>query len=263
MTSPESSWARPGRTHHDRRAGARRRRQRRDGRAHARRSTAVTAAPVARRLRARATPRRAHPSPRRGGPRRRRRAERGRGDRPRGNRSARVDRPRDRERVPPSARRRALHRQRTRRGRPRPPARARSATPTATRSPRRYSLRVGSPCATPSCPTTIDATRAAFERAAAEIDYIVTSGGVSVGDFDFVKPVLEELGELEFWKVKMRPGNPQTLGSIGGVPFFGLPGNPTSTIRRLRDVRAPVAADDAGIHRAGPSASRWHGSRMT
>ena len=50
-----------------------------------------------------------------------------------------------------------------------------------------------------------------------------------MGDFDYVKPVLEELGELAFCKVDMRPGNPQTLGSIGGVPFFGLPGNPTST----------------------------------
>jgi molybdopterin molybdotransferase len=55
-----------------------------------------------------------------------------------------------------------------------------------------------------------------------------TSGGVG-GDFDFVKPVLEEIGEMLFCKVKMRPGNPQTLGTIGGVPFFGLPGNPTST----------------------------------
>jgi len=73
------------------------------------------------------------------------------------------------------------------------------------------------------------ATREAFARAAAEADFIVTSGGVSVGDFDYVKPVLEELGEMEFCKVAMRPGNPQTLGSISGVPFFGLPGNPTST----------------------------------
>ncbi len=62
-----------------------------------------------------------------------------------------------------------------------------------------------------------------------ECDFILTSGGVSVGDFDFVKPVLEEMGELTFCKVKMRPGNPQTLGTIKGVPFFGLPGNPTST----------------------------------
>jgi len=75
----------------------------------------------------------------------------------------------------------------------------------------------------------MDATREAFRTAAAECDFIATSGGVSVGDFDFVKPVLEALGELTFCKVKMRPGNPQTMGSIAGVPFFGLPGNPTST----------------------------------
>jgi len=75
----------------------------------------------------------------------------------------------------------------------------------------------------------LDATREAFELAARECDFIATSGGVSVGDFDYVKPVLEEIGELTFCKVKMRPGNPQTLGTIGGVPFFGLPGNPTST----------------------------------
>ncbi len=87
----------------------------------------------------------------------------------------------------------------------------------------------GIPVRYPVVPDDVDATRAAFERAADETDYIVTSGGVSVGDFDYVKPVLEELGELAFCKVKMRPGNPQTLGSIRGVPFFGLPGNPTST----------------------------------
>jgi molybdopterin molybdotransferase len=81
----------------------------------------------------------------------------------------------------------------------------------------------------PIVPDDVDSTRQAFERAADECDYIITSGGVSVGDFDYVKPVLEQLGELTFCKVAMRPGNPQTLGSIKGVPFFGLPGNPTST----------------------------------
>jgi molybdopterin molybdotransferase len=75
----------------------------------------------------------------------------------------------------------------------------------------------------------IDETRRAFDRAADECDFIISSGGVSVGDFDFVKPVLEELGQMKFCKVMMRPGNPQTLGTIRGVPFFGLPGNPTST----------------------------------
>ncbi len=87
----------------------------------------------------------------------------------------------------------------------------------------------GIPVRYPIVPDDIQATREAFERAAAQCDFIATSGGVSVGDFDYVKPVLEEMGELAFCKVRMRPGNPQTLGSIRGVPFFGLPGNPTST----------------------------------
>ncbi|PKQ30012.1 MAG: molybdopterin molybdenumtransferase MoeA [Actinobacteria bacterium HGW-Actinobacteria-10] len=87
----------------------------------------------------------------------------------------------------------------------------------------------GIPVRYPIVPDELDATREAFTRAAAETDFIVTSGGVSVGDFDYVKPVLEELGDLLFCKVAMRPGNPQTMGSISGVPFFGLPGNPTST----------------------------------
>jgi molybdopterin molybdotransferase len=87
----------------------------------------------------------------------------------------------------------------------------------------------GVPLRYPIVPDDLEATRQAFTKAAAESDFILTSGGVSVGDFDYVKPVLEELGELTFCKVMMRPGNPQTLGVIAGVPFFGLPGNPTST----------------------------------
>jgi len=51
-----------------------------------------------------------------------------------------------------------------------------------------------------------------------------------MGDFDVVKDVLEEIGEVGFWRVAMRPGAPQTFGTIGGTPFFGLPGNPTSTM---------------------------------
>ncbi|MDH4140377.1 MAG: molybdopterin molybdotransferase MoeA [Coriobacteriia bacterium] len=87
----------------------------------------------------------------------------------------------------------------------------------------------GVPLRYPIVPDEPEVTRQSFEKAAEESDFIVTSGGVSVGDFDYVKPVLEELGELVFCKVAMRPGNPQTMGSIGTVPFFGLPGNPTST----------------------------------
>lgn len=59
-------------------------------------------------------------------------------------------------------------------------------------------------------------------------DVIVTAGGVSMGDRDFVKPALERLGELALWKVAMKPGKPLAFGSIGDTLFFGLPGNPVS-----------------------------------
>lgn len=78
-------------------------------------------------------------------------------------------------------------------------------------------------------PDDLSATSAAFAKAAAEADYIITSGGVSVGEFDFIKPALEKIGRLEFHQVAMRPGAPQTMGSVNGVPVFGLPGNPTSS----------------------------------
>lgn len=61
-------------------------------------------------------------------------------------------------------------------------------------------------------------------------DVIVTSGGVSVGDRDFVKPALERLGTLEMWKVRMKPGKPIAFGRIAETCFFGLPGNPVSTM---------------------------------
>lgn len=72
-------------------------------------------------------------------------------------------------------------------------------------------------------------TRAIISRAP-EFDLMVSTGGVSMGDFDVVKDVLLELGRMDFWKVAMRPGAPQTYGVIGETPFFGLPGNPTSTM---------------------------------
>jgi len=62
-------------------------------------------------------------------------------------------------------------------------------------------------------------------------DAVVTIGGVSVGDFDHVNTVLDELGaERQFWKVAMRPGKPNACGTLGGVPWFGLPGNPVSAM---------------------------------
>jgi len=74
-----------------------------------------------------------------------------------------------------------------------------------------------------------DEVQARLERAVAEgVDLIISSAGVSVGAFDFVKDVVESQGELTFWRVNMRPGKPLAFGSYHNIPFFGLPGNPVS-----------------------------------
>jgi molybdopterin molybdotransferase len=73
-----------------------------------------------------------------------------------------------------------------------------------------------------------NATVEAFERAAEGADLIVSSGGVAVGRYDFVKEVVEQLGNVDMWRVAMQPGRPVVLGTIRDVPFLGLPGNPVS-----------------------------------
>ena len=67
-------------------------------------------------------------------------------------------------------------------------------------------------------------------RQAMEADLLLTSGGVSMGDFDVVKDVLAAEGEVTFWRVRMKPGKPLAFGHIGGVPHLGLPGNPVSSM---------------------------------
>ena len=69
-----------------------------------------------------------------------------------------------------------------------------------------------------------------FRAALATSDALITSGGVSVGEHDFVKSVLERLGEVNFWRVAMKPGKPQAYGIADGKPIFGLPGNPVSSL---------------------------------
>ncbi|MGH8632507.1 MAG: molybdopterin molybdotransferase MoeA [Burkholderiales bacterium] len=70
----------------------------------------------------------------------------------------------------------------------------------------------------------------AFHDAAAAADVVITSGGVSVGEADFVKDLLSQLGEVVFWKIAMKPGRPLAYGKIGAAHFFGLPGNPVSVM---------------------------------
>ncbi|HKA42336.1 MAG TPA: gephyrin-like molybdotransferase Glp, partial [Burkholderiales bacterium] len=70
----------------------------------------------------------------------------------------------------------------------------------------------------------------AFQDAAKAADVVITSGGVSVGEADFVKELLDRLGEVVFWKIAMKPGRPLAYGKIGAAHFFGLPGNPVSVM---------------------------------
>lgn len=74
------------------------------------------------------------------------------------------------------------------------------------------------------------AVETALRDAAGMADAVITSGGVSVGEADYIKEVLAALGEVEFWKVAMKPGRPLAFGSIGDARFFGLPGNPVSVM---------------------------------
>ena len=79
-------------------------------------------------------------------------------------------------------------------------------------------------------PDVPEALERAFADAAAAADVVITSGGVSVGEADFVKQLLDKLGEVLFWKIAMKPGRPLAYGRIGGAHFFGLPGNPVSVM---------------------------------
>ena len=78
-------------------------------------------------------------------------------------------------------------------------------------------------------PDDAPALRSAIARGIEQADVIVTSGGVSMGEYDLVKQVLEELGNIEFWQVAMQPAKPFAFGKVGGKPLFGLPGNPVSS----------------------------------
>jgi len=77
-------------------------------------------------------------------------------------------------------------------------------------------------------------------------DILITSGGVSVGDYDLVKKMLKEMGQMSFWKVAMRPGQPLAFGMISGKPLFGLPGNPVSAMVSFEQFVRPSILKMAG-----------------
>jgi molybdopterin molybdotransferase len=78
-------------------------------------------------------------------------------------------------------------------------------------------------------------------QAAMRADVIISSGGVSVGDYDLVKDIMKEVGnQIQFWQVAMRPGKPLAFGTIGNIPIFGLPGNPVSSMISLEQFVRPA-----------------------
>jgi molybdopterin molybdotransferase len=99
---------------------------------------------------------------------------------------------------------------------------------------------------------TADDLRRALRDAARQADVIVTSGGVSVGDHDHVKPVVDELGSMDFWSIAIRPGRPLAFGEIDGTLIFGLPGNPVSCLLGFELFVRPALLKMAGrrlLHR--------------
>jgi len=91
--------------------------------------------------------------------------------------------------------------------------------------------------------------RQALTRGAQEADVIVTSGGVSMGEYDLVKKVLGELGEVGFWQVAMQPAKPFAFGMVEGRPFFGLPGNPVSSFVAFEQLLRPALLHMMGSNR--------------
>jgi molybdopterin molybdotransferase len=91
-----------------------------------------------------------------------------------------------------------------------------------------------------------DELREALLTASNNADLIITSGGVSVGEADFIKTILEEIGTMDFWKIAMKPGRPLTFGKINDCHFFGLPGNPVAVMVTFYNFVLPCLKKLAG-----------------
>jgi len=103
---------------------------------------------------------------------------------------------------------------------------------------------------------TFEATRTAMIEAAERVDLIVTSGGVSVGEEDHIKAAVQAEGELDLWRVRMKPGKPLAFGRVGETPFIGLPGNPVSAFVTLCLFGMPFIRVAQGQREPFPRASR-------
>ncbi len=91
-----------------------------------------------------------------------------------------------------------------------------------------------------------NALRQALQKAADSCDIVISSGGVSVGDADYIKDILLELGQVDFWKLAIKPGKPFAFGRLGKAIFFGLPGNPVSAAVTFHQLALPTLRKMAG-----------------
>lgn len=105
-------------------------------------------------------------------------------------------------------------------------------------------------------PDRLDATRATLREAAEGHDLILTSGGVSVGEEDHVKPAVEAEGSLDLWKIAMKPGKPLAYGRVHGAAFIGLPGNPVSSFVTFLLMVRPFLLATQGVAEGAPQALR-------
>jgi molybdopterin molybdotransferase len=85
-----------------------------------------------------------------------------------------------------------------------------------------------------------------FIKASKNHDVIITTGGASVGEADYVKEILQKSGEVNFWKIAIKPGKPLAFGRIGGCYFFGLPGNPVAVVVTFQQIVAPALMQLSG-----------------
>lgn len=99
------------------------------------------------------------------------------------------------------------------------------------------------------------AMEAVLRDAAGKADMVLSSGGVSMGQADFIKDALESVGEINFWRIAMRPGRPLAFGELGGTPFFGLPGNPVAVMVTFTQFVQPALRKMSGQ-------KNWQANRM-
>lgn len=107
-------------------------------------------------------------------------------------------------------------------------------------------------------PDSRDATVAALAQAAADVDLILTSGGVSVGEEDHIKPAVQQLGRLDLWQMAIKPGKPFAYGRVADAHFIGLPGNPVSSFVTFLVLVQPFLLTLQGANAAAPRALSLH-----